>query len=157
MRKIKPNANPTLHEPGKNMPSYQFELQAPPSEERSRELWLQHCAGFILLEAVREYALSEIAPELAEGARAAVEKGINDALYGLMMVIDGVAAGLSNAEDRVELRVVARFVENYGRDSERVSMKLDLAEGDGMCMGYHGWLEGDYERIRWRWKSNDPE
>jgi len=21
---------------------------------------------------------------------------------------------------------------------------LDLARGDGFCMGYHGWLEGDF-------------
>jgi hypothetical protein len=23
-------------------------------------------------------------------------------------------------------------------------LEVDLRQGDGMCMGYHGWLEGDY-------------
>ena len=78
---------------------------------------------------------------VAEEARAAAEKGINDALYGLMMVIDGVSGTLANQVQHIELNVQARLV-----DSQRsnVVAAIDLKDGDGMCMGYHGWLEGDF-------------
>ena len=26
----------------------------------------------------------------------------------------------------------------------KVVAELELSDGDGMCMGYHGWLEGDF-------------
>ena len=123
------------------MASWQLELQAPPKDPRELELWLQHAAGRILIEDVRAYALENVDPDLSAEARAAVEKGIDDALYGLMMVIDGVSGRLGNPARHVELSVQARLVE---RDPSGVVAALDLREGDGMCMGYHGWLEGDF-------------
>ena len=123
------------------MASYQRILQTPPEEPRALELWLQHAAGQILFEDVRAYALEKMASGLSEEAHAAAEKGINDALYGLMMVIDGVSGTLANQVQHVELNVQARLV-----DSQRsnVVAAIDLKDGDGMCMGYHGWLEGDF-------------
>ena len=123
------------------MASYQRILQTPPEELRALELWLQHAAGQILFEDVRAYALEKMASGLSEEACVAAEKGINDALYGLMMVIDGVSGTIANQVQHVELNVQARLV-----DSQRsnVVAAIDLKDGDGMCMGYHGWLEGDF-------------
>ena len=73
-----------------------------------------------------------------------VQKGIDDAVYGLMMVIDGVSGALSNDSDRVELSVVARHVRNKETGEATVINELNLADGDGMCMGYHGWLKGNF-------------
>jgi hypothetical protein len=123
------------------MPSYQLELQSPPRDERSFELWLQHAAGRIIFEDVRGYALERIDPTLSPEARAAAEKAINDTVYGLMMVIDGVSGTLSNEEQTVELSVAVRLV---NQESGEAAAQIDLREGDGMCMGYHGWVEGDY-------------
>jgi hypothetical protein len=121
--------------------SYQFELQSPPRDERSLELWLQHAAGRILFEDVRGYALQQVDPNLSAEARASVEKAINDAVYGMMMVIDGVSGALTNDEQAVELSVIVRLL---NRKSREATAQLDLREGDGMCMGYHGWVEDDY-------------
>ena len=123
------------------MASYDLELQSPPKEPRAFELWLQHAAGRILMEDVRAYALENIAAGLTAEARAAAEKSINDALYGLMMVIDGESGTLSNENQQVELSVQVQLVE---RSSSDVVAAIDLREGDGMCMGYHGWREGDF-------------
>lgn len=121
--------------------SFELELQPPPHQERAFELWLQHAVGRILFEDVRAYALERVDPGLSAEARSAAEKGINDALYGLMMVIDGVTGSLRNDTQAVELSVTARLLET---DSGDVVAEVDLREGDGMCMGYHGWLDGDY-------------
>ena len=126
------------------MATWQHELVDPPAQPRARELWLQHSAGFILFEDVRRYAMERIDPALTDETRAAVQKGIDDAMCGLMMVIDGVTGGISNASRTVYIDFIVRLASR--RDSETVGVlsEVDLRQGDGMCMGYHGWLEGDF-------------
>lgn len=124
------------------MATFEHELAAAPTDPRRRELWLQHAAGFIIFEDVRRYAMEQIDPALTGEARAAVQKGIDDAVYGLMMVIDGVSGGLSNENHSVFIDFIVRIAT---RGNEQVvESEVDLRGGDGMCMGYHGWLEGDY-------------
>lgn len=122
------------------MATWRHELADPPDDPRERELWLQHAAGFILIEDVRRYASDRIDPALPEGARAAVQKGIDDALYGLMMVIDGVSGALANSRLRVQVAGVARLSSRDGS----VLAELELGQGDGMCMGYHEWVAGEF-------------
>ncbi len=124
------------------MATHEHELADAPTQPRARELWLQHAAGFIVFEDVRRYAMERIDPKLTGKARAAVQKGIDDAVYGLMMVIDGVSGGLSNAKHKVNLNLTVRL-ETRG-EVKRIESEVDLFQGDGMCMGYHGWLEGDF-------------
>ena len=126
------------------MATHNYQLAGPPESERARELWLQHAVGFIVFEDIRRYALEQIDPQLSPEARQAVQKGIDDAVYGLMMVIDGVTGALSNDSERVELSIVARHVTKDEKQGSDLINELDLARGDGMCMGYHGWLEGDF-------------
>lgn len=73
------------------MGSHNLVLATAPSDPRRHELWLQHAVGRILIEDVRGYAVEQINPTLTPEARAAAMKGIDDALYGLMRVIDGVS------------------------------------------------------------------
>lgn len=119
----------------------ELRLTDAPADSRSRELWLQHAIGHILLRDVRDYALQCMDPSLAPEARAAATKAANDALYGLMMVLDGVTGALQNDSSTVSLRVTAQLTTT---ETDEVVYSLDLCEGDGMCMGYHGWLEGDF-------------
>jgi hypothetical protein len=126
------------------MATWQYELVEPPSEARARELWLQHAAGFILFEDVRRYAMEKIDPALSDEVRAAVRKGIDDAVYGLMMVIDGVSGGISNGNHEVSIDFVVRLAKGTDSTDDGSLPEVDLRRGDGMCIGYHGWLEGDF-------------
>lgn len=126
------------------MATWQYELVDPPTEPRARELWLQHAAGFILLEDVRRYATERVDPALSADVRAAVQKGIDDALYGLMMVIEGVTGDLSNGSHTVYIDFIARLAARSDSEGGGLLSEVDLRQGDGMCMGYHGWLEGDF-------------
>jgi hypothetical protein len=123
------------------MSTSDFILGPLPISERRRDLWIQHAIGFILFEDVRAWAIKNLDPNLDATARAAALKAINDAVYGLMMVIDGVAGGLRNSEYLVHLQTKACL---RRIDSGEITYSLDLAGGDGFCMGYHGWLEGDF-------------
>jgi hypothetical protein len=126
------------------MATWENELAEPPSDPRARALWLQHAAGFIFFEDVRGYAMQRIDPTLPEQAQAAVRKGIDDAVYGLMMVIDGVTGALSNAAHTVSIDVVVRLQARSECGDPLTQSEVDLGQGDGMCMGYHGWREGDF-------------
>jgi hypothetical protein len=123
------------------MSTSEYTLGPLPTDERRRELWIQHVAGFIVFQDVRGWAIQNLDPNLDATARAAALKAINDTVYGLMMVIDGVAGGLSNSEYRVHLRTSACLA---SKASGEVIQSLDLMHGAGMCMGYHSWLEGDF-------------
>lgn len=126
------------------MATWQYELVEAPTAPRARELWLHHAAGFILFEDIRRYAIERIDPALPDEARAAVLKGINDAVYGLMMAIEGVTGGLSNATHTVYIDFIVRLASRSAAGNSDVLSEINLGKGDGMCMRYHGWLNGDF-------------
>lgn len=122
------------------MATSNYHLMPPPPAGRGRDLWLQHAAGLILFEDVRGYARERVDRGLDEVALQASFKAIDDVLYGLMMVMDGVTGQLTNGSETVRLTVNAEL-ELKGALIQALNLR---DEGDGMCMGFHGWLEGDY-------------
>lgn len=116
-------------------------LAPPPAEPRELELWLQHAAGLILCRDVRSYARERIATDTTPAERAAAEKAVDDALYGLMMVLDGVTGSLANDTYHVRLNTQVAL---YRAEADKPCAVVDLAGGDGMCMACHGWLENDF-------------
>ena len=130
------------------MATCDLELETPPTDDYARQLWLQQAAGLILFEDVRKYAAKRLAPALDEASRDAALKAIDDAVYGLMMVLDGVTGRFSNSTSSVSLRVIVQL-----HQGNKVTDYVDLLElgpsgdrptGDGMCKGYNGWREGDF-------------
>ena len=61
-----------------------------------------------------------------------------------MMVLDGVTDALANDSERIDCRVVAQHVRQGESDDDTVISEVDLANGDGMCTGYHGWIDWDF-------------
>ena len=123
------------------MATHQRRLTRPPSDERNLELWIQHAAGLIIFEDVRNYAIEQLEAGLSEDARAAALKAINDSVYGIMMIIDGVSGSLENERHRVNLSVSVLLID---LDTDEAVTEIELADGDGMCMGFHGWKAGDF-------------
>ncbi len=116
-------------------------LSPPPKDKTDLDLWLQHAAGKLLLDATRERARSKLPADLSDEARAAALQAVDDAVYGLMQLLDGVSDPLSNDECYVTLRTTAELRRS---SDDAVLHALDLQDGDGMCMGFHGWVDGDF-------------
>ena len=114
-------------------------LTNPPEHERSRELWMQHAAGFICFESMRNYAVERIPADTDEQTRSKILTGIDDAIYGLMMMMDGVTGTLRN--DEYILRIDTSIL--LAKEG-KIIQEINTLEGDGMCMGFHGWKEGDF-------------
>ncbi len=119
--------------------SMTYLLTYPPEDDRNRELWLQHVAGFIIFQDMRNYAVERIPIDTTEEIKEQIIKGVDDAIYGLMMMMDGVSGTLSNDEYLVRIESKILLEKN-----EIVIQEINTLEGDGMCMGFHGWKEGDF-------------
>ena len=119
-------------------------LSPPPKDKTDLDLWLQHAAGKLLLDATRERARSKLPADLSNEARTAALQAVDDAVYGLMQLLDGVSDPLSNDECYVTLRTTAELRRS---SDDTVLHALDLQDGDGMCMGFHGWVEGDFGEL----------
>jgi hypothetical protein len=119
-----------------------YKLTDPPNEERKRELWLQHTAGFILFQDMRQYAIDRIPGNTDDGTKELIIKGIDDALYGLMMIMDGAGGQLQNDQYTVSIENIIKLK----RDGETIQ-EINTLDGDGMCMGFHGWKEDDFGDI----------
>lgn len=113
-------------------------LANPPENPRDKELWMQHAAGFLVFENIRKYALDKIDSQEDEATKEKIIKGINDAIYGMMMQMDGIFDPLENDQHRIELQTSLLLFKD-----DEVIEALNTLNGDGMCMGYHDWMEGD--------------
>jgi hypothetical protein len=116
-----------------------LKLTNPPANARDRELWLQHAAGFIIFKDMRSYAIERIPTETDDATKEKIINAIDDTIYGLMMIMDGVTGTLQNEEYAVRIES-SILLESNGKVSE----KINTFNGDGMCMGFHGWKEGDF-------------
>jgi len=114
-------------------------LTDPPTDERARELWLQHAAGFIIFEDMRKYADENIPEGIDEKTRIQIKEGIDNTIYGLMMIMDGVTGSLSNENYKIHFETKIILKKNG-----KVIQEIDTFEGDGMCMGFHSWKEGNF-------------
>ena len=119
-----------------------YKLTNPPNEERVRELWLQHAAGFILFQDMRKYAIDRIPSNTDDNTKELIIKGIDDAIYGLMMIMDGVTGCLKNDQYAVSIENIIKLE----RNGETIQ-EINTFHGDGMCMGFHGWKENDFGDI----------
>lgn len=126
------------------MATFHFKLEECPTEARARELWLQHAAGLIIFEDARQYAIDQIDETLKDEVKEEIIKGIDNSIGGLMMIFDGVSGHLQSSEYLVNLETSVVLSKKNGSEKNIVIDQVDLKKGDGMCIGFHGWLEGDF-------------
>lgn len=115
------------------------ELANPPSNVRDRQLWMQHAAGYIVFENIRKYAIDRIPAEIDEALRETHLKTINNTIYGMVMQMDGIFGVLENENYRLDLQTNIVLYKD-----DKVVEELNTLDGDGMCMGFHGWIENDF-------------
>jgi len=114
-------------------------LASPPIEDRTRELWLQHAAGYIIFRDMKGYAVNNIPADTDDDTRKKIIDGIEDTIYGMMMMMDGVVGTLKN--DDYTIKIESNIL--LERDGLTIR-NINTFYGDGMCMGFHDWKEGDF-------------
>lgn len=113
-----------------------------PVERDRRRIAAGNAFGRHLMAAARDYALGCIPDSLSSQEREVAAKAALDAIYGMMMLLDGVASASVGPDHRVEYVLLSRVRSTRGGE---VIEEFELAPGgDGLCMGYHGWVDGDF-------------
>ncbi|WP_143448515.1 hypothetical protein [Kineosporia sp. A_224] len=116
-------------------------LSEVPDEARSRELWMQHAIGYVLMAQMREYAVARIPQDASIEARQLAMRVLDHALFGLMEICDGFNGPLRSPTHEFSVDLVGTLRRS---DDETVVARQTLFDGDGACMGVHGWLDGDF-------------
>jgi hypothetical protein len=88
---------------------------------------------------MKEYAISKIPNDADAKTKDKIIQGIEDAIYGLMMMMDGVVGSLQNDDYTVTIENNILLEKNG-----QVIQRINTLNGDGMCMGFHDWREGKF-------------
>ncbi len=115
-----------------------------PAEPHRRWIAAGNAFGRRLMAAARDYAFGRIPATASPEAQELARKAALDAIYGTMMLLDGVAPSTVGPEHAAEYVLLSRV---RSRQSGQAVERFELApDGDGLCMGYHGWVDGDFGR-----------
>jgi hypothetical protein len=115
-----------------------------PEEAHARLIHLSNVFGRVLFETARSPSpkRGELLPETVNTGAAAV---VDRALYGALQVLDGVTPPIGNEELHIEFVLTARVSD---RATGQVIDEIELGpNGEGLCMGFHGWVEGDFGSV----------
>ncbi|MGL4465769.1 MAG: hypothetical protein ACRC1K_26760 [Planctomycetia bacterium] len=109
-----------------------------PCEPHRRWIAAGNAFGAHLIVAAVEYAIDRIPADADSAARDMAAMAARDAAYGAMMLLDGLASSDLGPDFRAEYVLTCRV---RSRPSCEVVEAFELApDGDGLCMGFHGWL-----------------
>lgn len=112
-----------------------------PDSGRSRELWMQHAIGYVLMTQMRESAAATVPEDATREARQLAMQVLDRALFGLMEICDGYKGPLRSEMHELRVDVVATLRRS---DDHTLVASQALGDGDGACMGVHLWLNGDF-------------
>lgn len=114
-----------------------------PTDEHARWIKMGHFFGKTMMEEIKGRAEERIDPNISAEARMAAEKAIKDTMYGFMMLLDGVTGCDIDEEHGVEFALMARV---FNSNTREYLEEIELApEGDGLCMGFHMWEDGEFD------------
>lgn len=113
-----------------------------PSDPQARWVQAGNTFGRHLMAASRDYAFSRIPGSTPPEERKIAQKAALDAIYGMMMLLDGVADTKIDKLHRVEYVLLAQVLQ--AAHPQPVEQFELAPNGDGLCMGYHGWVAGDF-------------
>ena len=92
----------------------------------------------------RNFAYERIPADVSPDARRIAEEAVFNALYGVMMILDGVTSNPLDpepTEHRAQYVLLSQICDFAGNVLETFELAPD---GDPLCMGIHMWMEGEF-------------
>ena len=109
----------------------------------SHERWIDaaNVFGSQLFTYAREEQMSNLAEDLTTRERTIAVEAINNTLYAVLMMLDGVVDLKVDANHSTEYSLMQRVFD----DQSRLVSEIELTpNGDGLCMGFHGWKSNEF-------------
>jgi hypothetical protein len=104
-----------------------------------------HSFGHLLFANAKTHALAHLPSRATDAERRIADDAVTNALYGLMMIIEGVDGLPVSAGHRVEFALTARVrrIEPASEIVEQYELGPDGEES--ACMGFHLWAAGEFQ------------
>lgn len=116
-----------------------------PADRRARELLIEHSFGRDVMKSARDYAWERIPANASQEARECARNAVLDAIYGFFMLLDGVTGQGIDASHGIRYVLAGQVVRHDKPRPSDVLEEYEIApDGDGLCMGFHSWVEGDF-------------
>jgi hypothetical protein len=114
-----------------------------PSEPAARWVHAGHTFGMHLMRNVCAEALRNSADKpLTATERALIEKTVFSTAYAMMQLFDGFFVNPIDSEHVADY-VLSMRIRRRSDDANVETFEL-APSGDGLCMGIHGWWEGEF-------------
>lgn len=110
----------------------------------THERWIDaaNIFGAQLFTTAREEQISNLSESLTERERTIAVESIDNTLYAVLMMLDGVADLKLDSKHSTEYSLMQRV---FDEESKLVS-EIELApNGDGLCMGFHDWKANEFK------------
>lgn len=112
-----------------------------PDNPRERSLWMQHGVGYLLMRDIREAMHKEIERDVEPKYRQVAQSVVDDTIYRMCMLVEGIGPPLKNGSHTLSVDLVGRLIENA---TGEVLAEQSMRDGDGITVGFHGWIEGEF-------------
>lgn len=118
-----------------------IELGQVSEDAHARLIYVSNVFGRVYFRAARDPFRDRVR-SLPPPLRPEMEELLDGALYAVLQVLDGVTDHVGNDNLKVEFVLSARLRDKANRS---VVDEIELGpNGEGLCMGFHGWVEGDF-------------
>jgi len=110
----------------------------------THERWIDaaNIFGAQLFTVAREEQISNLAENLTERERTIAVEAIDNTIYAVLMILDGAADLKFDSSHSTEYLLMQRVF----NDQSKLVSEIELApNGDGLCMGFHGWKNNEFE------------
>lgn len=112
-------------------------------EKRWRDAF--HSFGHLLLTHARDQAVAQIPKESSAETREIATKAAVDALYNVMMILEGVVGAPKSVDRSLEFALIARVRERAAPYAVVEQFELAPNGEEPACMGFHFWTDGDFQ------------
>jgi len=101
-----------------------------------------HTFGHLLLSHAKYEALSKLPETSSMESKEIADKAVTDALYNLMMILEGVVGTTIGDDQSIEFSLVAKI--RNSRDEIVEQFELAPNGEEPACMGFHSWTSGSF-------------
>ena len=101
-----------------------------------------HTFGHLLLSHAKNEALSKLPETASVESKEIADKAVTDALYNLMMILEGVVGAPIGDAQSIEFALIAKIRNSTDETIEQFELAPNGEEP--ACMGFHSWTSGSF-------------
>ena len=103
-----------------------------------------HTFGHLLFTHTLNSVIADIPQSATPEARVIATKAASDALYSVMMILEGIVGAPADQDHLIEFALIARVLGSASPHECVEQFELAPNGAESACMGFHFWSEGNF-------------